>query len=297
MKNTLKKLTKLVDESKIQKWASKLKSKVISDTITLDPLIKFQTTLETQKVLNEKEEIHPASHWIYFSPYTPTSKLSYDGYESEFTPPDFEKRMFAGGEVFYQKPLKLKGKYTRFTNTPTVTLKEGKSGQLCFVQVKHEIKDEYNDLCITDLQNFVYRNSNLKLKEVGNDPREDYSSIIMRKNTKLDEILLFRFSSLTWNSHKIHYDKQYAKLEGYEDIIVHGPLSSTLLLDLIHSLDRKIISYQYQALRPLFCKNKVNILGKLGPNNEINVWIEDQNDQNIKYMEGKAILEQTSNLN
>lgn len=290
MRRSFKLLT-IVDEAKITKWASELKSKKVFDTITLDPLMKFQCAFEIpkEKVINSKNEVHPASHWFYFAPYTPSSQLDIDGYESEFTPPGFVQRMFAGGEVLYKKPLKLKENYTRITQAPSVTVKNGKSGQLCFVQVKHEIQNESQEVCVTDIQNFVYRNSKLNLPPILDNPRKEFQGFVQRKETKLDEVLLFRFSSLTWNSHKIHYDKEYAKEEGYDHVLVHGPLSSTLLLDLIHSLGKNISRYNYQAIRPLFCNTKVNIIGKL-ENEEIKVWIEDQKDQNIKYIEAKATL-------
>jgi 3-methylfumaryl-CoA hydratase len=284
-----------VDTDVINAWKSKCVVVTRSDITSMEPLLKFASTIQISKgeVTNTATGgIHPASHWFYFAPLTKTSELDTDGYEKEYSPPGFAKRMFAGGEVTYTRTPKVDESLVRITGIPTVTMKNGKSGQLCFVAISHEIKNVSGDLLIKDVQNFVYRNSQLDLQPIHNNPRRDFSNLLKRSDIPLDEVLLFRFSSLTWNSHKIHYDKDWAKIEGYPAPLVHGPLSATLLLDLANTYGKKIKVFSYQALRPLFCNTKVHVLGETN-GDTVKLWVEDANDQNIKYMEAKVQFETT----
>lgn len=150
--------------------------------------------------------------------------------------------MWAGGEInFVVRSPRLGERVRQTVSLPTnPVLKHGKNGPLVFVSRKHDIYSlDEQKLLMSDTTNFVY-----KLREKRSVPQSDSTAatssappsssasvVYRREHIDLNEILLFRYSAMTWNSHKIHYEKAFAQSDGYADILVHGPLTATLLLD------------------------------------------------------------------
>ena len=180
----------------------------------------------------------PLAHYLYFLPIYRESDVGPDGHalKGSFMPPvELPSRMWAGSRLEFVRPLVV-GSHVRRTSTiKDITAKQGRSGPLVFVTVRHAVSDE-GGLVLSDEHDIVYRS------ESGLAPRPD-------------PVLLFRYSAVTFNSHRIHYDQPYAtRVEGYPGLVVHGSLIATLLVDLLrrNRPDTAIRQYRFRAFQPLF---------------------------------------------
>ena len=178
-------------------------------------------------------------HWLYFLNLPLQKNLGPDGHEKRigFMPPiDLPIRMYAGGEINYFKPILIGEKLKKTSSIISIENKEGSTGNLIFLKIKHEITNK-KEILINEIQNLVYREDKKSQKTksaIGiNAPKNfDYE-----KSWQTSPEMLFRYSALTHNTHKIHYDFPYATgVEGYPQIVVHGPLMATFLLDLISNI-------------------------------------------------------------
>ena len=220
-------------------------------------------------------------HWCLCVPDAPTAKLGPDGHPlrddgvDSFLPPvPLPRRMWASSKVEFLKPLRVGEAVTRNSRVQTITEKSGGSGQLVFVDVAHETFGE-SGLSVREVQSIVYRESagpdaalSPSKAEQGHVDLEGWSSHHM---VMPSEPLLFRFSALTFNSHRIHYDLPYAQgEERYRGLVVHGPLTATLLLDLARREfgDNALTHFTYRGLSPAICGEALHLVMR-GSGNEI----------------------------
>jgi 3-methylfumaryl-CoA hydratase len=198
----------------------------------------------------------PLWHWFYFLATVPQSRLAQDGHPERggFMPPiDLPRRMFAGSRMTFHRPLRLGQVAERCATIRDVRQKSGRSGRLAFVTVDYTLS-QGDELCIEEQQDIVYREAGAPV------PAPDYVSppatpaATWAREVTADSRLLFRFSALTFNAHRIHYDRAYARdEEGYPGLIVHGPLTAMLLADLVSRNDsRRISHFSFRGAAPLF---------------------------------------------
>jgi 3-methylfumaryl-CoA hydratase len=157
--------------------------------------------------------------------------------------------MWAGSRLDFVKPLRVGAEVTRISRIKDITLKEGRSGTLAFVTVRHEVSDAAG-LVLTDEHDIVYRGESA----VAAAPTPAPGGEAWTREIHPDPLLLFRYSAVTFNGHRIHYDHPYTtQVEGYPGLIVHGPLIATLLVDLLrrNMPEATLRSYTFRALRPL----------------------------------------------
>jgi len=157
----------------------------------------------------------------------------------------------------------------------SVEAKNGRSGPLVFVNVKHELR-QGNDLCITEEQNLVYREAPRERSELPPGEMATEGPEFSREMTP-DPVLLFRYSALTYNTHRIHYDREYAVNEElYPALVVHGPLLATLLLDLVyeHFPGARIEKFKFRAVRPTFDNHPFTLCGRRSGNHLL-LWSVD----------------------
>jgi 3-methylfumaryl-CoA hydratase len=194
-------------------------------------------------------------HWCLGQPVFPQDQLGPDGHPARggFLPPvPLPRRMWAGGELAFIDPLRVGDLVTRISTISDVTLKSGSSGQLCFVSVAHDISTP-RGLAIRERQDIVYREisttSAAPAKAPPPPPHAQHREIHVS-----DPVLLFRYSALTFNGHRIHYDRDYVtKVEGYPGLIFHGPLQAALLVEFAAKLKGKVpASFSYRGVQPLF---------------------------------------------
>lgn len=200
-------------------------------------------------------------HWLYFTEPVPTSALGPDGHEllGRFLPPvRYPRRMWAGGDVTFEAPLVIGQAAERTTRIEDVTFKEGRSGPLCFVTLRHRITQSGKPI-VNEIQNIVYR-ERTDLSDPPPKPSPIRSPIQPTAAeadgtmTVVGRHLLFRYSALTFNAHRIHCDEPFAtETEGHAGLIVHGPLLATMLAEYCNGLapGRRLKRFRYRAIAPV----------------------------------------------
>ena len=220
-------------------------------------------TFDYEGPLAEGEALPPGWHWIYFVDTVRESALSEDGHErrGDFLPPiDLPRRMWAGNRLLFHKPLRLGERARRDSEVVSIEQKEGRQGQLAFVKVHHRYSGE-DGLALEEWHDIVYRSPPSE-DAVPPKPQSAPMAAKWRRELVPDEVILFRYSAVTFNGHRIHYDYPYVTTsEGYEGLIVHGPLTATLLLDLIarEQPDVTIKEVRFRAMRPVFAGRRLTV--------------------------------------
>lgn len=229
----------------------------VQEQICQAPALAAAATFDdTQTQLAVGADLPPLWHWFYFLPKAPQASLGADGHPERggFMPPiPYPRRMFAGARLRFHRPLTIGEPAERVGVIRNVVLKSGRSGALAFVTVGYSFLQQ-GELRIEEEQDIVYREPGPPV--AAPEPRElppvapgAWSRLITP-----DPRLLFRFSALTFNAHRIHYDRPYASSEeGYPGLVVHGPLTAMLLLELVrqHSPHR-ISGFSFRGQAPLF---------------------------------------------
>jgi len=221
----------------------------------------FATLNDPQK-LGKGDHLPPLFHWLHFNPIPSTENLKPDGHEKlgVFLPPvPYPRRMWAGSKVTFLSPVVLGTLAERISTIESVSFKSGKSGPLCFVNVKHSIS-QHGVECLTDTHTIVYREANNSVAVAKSIV--DGGVVSEEFNHSVSSIVMFRYSALTFNSHRIHYDHDYVReQEGYPGLVVHGPLMATLLMR--HALathpEKVPTEFSFRGLAPMFEDEKFRI--------------------------------------
>ncbi len=244
-----------METAELTSWIGK--SKTTQDTLRLERALLLSSTIGQREDIQNGASLPVLWHWVYFQELTRIDDLGRDGHASkgELLPPiDLPRRMWAGGRLEYQLHPKIGEKLTKTSTISNITPKEGKTGKLCFVTVQHEYFDHKDQAVFTEEHDIVYRE----------DPKDKTSTsahVAPPENATISEtiipstVLLFRYSALTFNSHRIHYDRDYCTdIEGYPGLIFHGPLTATLLTEFAarQNPDQQIKSFSFRATAPLF---------------------------------------------
>ena len=267
----------------LQGWNGK--TETLTDALTLAPVNALCATLDRSDAPAQYGDALPALwHWLYFLPHAAHSQIGVDGHPQRggFMPPiALPRRMWAGSQLTWERgnPLRLGEALQRTSTIDAITHKAGRSGELVFVQVRHAY-DNANGLALTERQDIVFRAAAAPgaAAPAPQAPALQGHSDWQRSITP-DPVLLFRYSALTFNGHRIHYDRPYAtQEEGYAGLVVHGPLIATLLMDLLRrSLpDAQVLSYQFRAVRPTLDLQPFSVHGKLLDDGKtVELWGED----------------------
>ncbi len=232
-----------------------------------------------------------AWHWLHFHAVPRASQLSADGRGSaEGLLPGFPglARMWAGGAFTFERPIRVGEKIEKRSRVASIVEKEGRSGPLVLASVEHTLSGPAGH-CLTERQDIVFRRPTAYSGAA--EGERATATPTWRRELVPDEVLLFCFSALTYNPHRIHYDFPYAtQVEGYPGLLVHGPLTCVLLLDLIRrsAPERALVHFDYRALRPLICGRKLTLAGRMTDANGIEVWAED--DRGFVAMRGTGTL-------
>ena len=265
----------------LQTWQGN--SEVLEDLITPAPLRALSATLDRDDPLPVSgTALPPLWHWLFFLPHHRQSEIGADGHAKRggFLPPvPLPRRMWAGGRLRWLAPLQVGDVVKRVSTIESVTHKSGRTGDLLFVLVKHEVHN-LQGLCLTEEHDIVYRPAAQPSDPVP-APVAAPKKATWQRDITPDDVLLFRYSALTFNGHRIHYDRKYVTdVEGYPGLIVHGPLIATLLVDLLcRHTDRPIRSFEFKALRPTFeCADQrmLRVCGEPDANgSSIRLWAQD----------------------
>ncbi|MCX7891705.1 MAG: MaoC family dehydratase N-terminal domain-containing protein [Burkholderiales bacterium] len=244
------------------------RSETVADVVTAAPFAALAATLDRSADRPAPgTPLPPLWHWLYFLPVVRRSELGPDGHPRRggFLPPvALPRRMWAGGELAFHRPILVGDSVMRTSTIEDVTAKTGRSGALVFVRVRHEIRraDEA-EVALTERHDIVYRDAP-KAGDAPPAPQRAPEPAAWTKRWMPDDVLLFRYSALTFNGHRIHYDRRYAtQVEGYPGLVVHGPLIATLLLDLLADVlpGARIARFAFRAVRPLFDTQAFDVCG------------------------------------
>lgn len=219
----------------------------------------------------ERAELPPLWHWFYFLDHPDQSELGEDGHPAGggFLPPiPHRRRMFAGGRWRRHRPLRLNDQVTRRASVSAVQVKTGRGGELAFVTVRYEFFAD-DRLAVTEEQDIVYRSQPGPGGGPGPAPTgvpEQRPEADWALRLTPDPAMLFRFSALTFNAHRIHYDQPYATaVEGYPGLVVHGPLLALMLVELPrrHRPDIAVTTFSFRLRRPTFVDRPIEAWARM----------------------------------
>lgn len=238
--------------SEFETWVGR--SQTVGDTLEAARSNALSIALGGEGGLVDGDALPLLHHWLYFWDVKAPAGLGTDGHPAKggFLPPiPLPRRMWAGGRLRFLKPLLVGAQMERTSTITAVKEKTGRSGTLVFVTVRHDL-DAGDGIAVTEEQDLVYRDpaAGMMPAPVGG-PAPDAP---WTEEVNPDPVLLFRYSALTMNGHRIHYDRPYAvNEESYPALVVHGPLQATLLIALAaRSLDVPITGFEFRGQQPAF---------------------------------------------
>jgi 3-methylfumaryl-CoA hydratase len=308
-------------------WIGRTESR--SDTVTAAPIAALSATLDRDDPAPRRGEALPLLwHWLYFLPRHRESELDVDGHarRGEFLPPvPLARRMYAGGRVEVHHSICVGDEIERVSRIADVSQKEGRSGPLVFVKLRHEISNR-DGLALVEDHDIVYRDHPKVAEDRARPPtisgREDAEvrrpdlirsgdfpgaepakarptedevatdaqvgdglQIVpdaeWHREIRPDEVLLFRYSALTFNGYRIHYDRRFAvNAQGYPGLVVHAPLVATLLADLLRRQrpQADVSAFSFRAVRPLFDGHPFFVCGNPPDDRRaVTLWARDAN--------------------
>lgn len=240
---------------------------IVEDLVTAGPVVGLNAAFDRDDPPPAPgEPLPPGWHWLFFLPRPKQSQLGPDGHAERggFLPPvALPRRMFAGGRMTFHAPLRIGERVRREGTIAGIRERKGRSGRLVFVTVRYRISGE-SGLAVEEEQDIVYREAAGATRAPPGIPAE-VGAGDWRRTIEPDPVLLFRFSALTFNGHRIHYDHPYVTgVEGYPGLIVHGPLTAMLLLELCrdNTGGRALAGFRFEAKRPLFDTAPFTVAGR-----------------------------------
>ena len=249
------------------------REEVRHDVVTAGPLERLAATLDYAAVPWRNGEVPPLGHWLFMLPDARQTMLGPDGHpvRGDFIPPIAQpRRMWAGSRLSFPGMLRVGDAVTRRSTVGPVVDK----GDMTFVTLRHEVSAN-GEVAVVEEQDLVYlpertSGESATAKPVDMPEAETVRSIVA------DEAMLFRYSALTFNAHRIHYDLPYATgVEHYPGLVVHGPLLATLLVDHVRRAtpDGRITSFEFRARSPVICGDSFDLC-----QSGEDLWVRKAND-------------------
>ena len=224
---------------------------------------RMAVTLDREPTFTAGDPLPPAWQWLYFNDTVRASRLGEEGHPElgiTMPPVPLPRRMWAAGRLQFTEPLWLGAQVQRRSTIKSVTPKQGGTGPLFFVTVEHDFSTDAVHHLLEE-QTIVYREMSAEAQLPRPAPAPTDPELSTR--WELDNTALFRYSALTFNGHRIHYDADYARnVEGYPDLVIHGPLIATLLADLASRERRPLREFTYRAKSPLFLPHPFTVNGR-----------------------------------
>ena len=270
-----------VEAEELKAWIGR--SETARDTIVATPVVALTATLDWPPAPVEiGAPLPPLWHWLYFLPMHRQSEIGADGHARRggFLPPvPLPRRMWAGSRLEFKAPIRVGDHVARTSTIADVSVKDGRSGPLVFVKVRHELRcNDDAEPALVELHDIVYREAQHP-GDTSAPPQAAPDRATWRRTIVPDDVLLFRYSALTFNGHRIHYDRRYVtEVEGYPGLVVHGPLIATLLLDLLRreAPDAEVASFRFKAVRPIFDLHPFQVHGTpAGDGRSVHLWAAD----------------------
>jgi 3-methylfumaryl-CoA hydratase len=263
----------------LRQWIGR--SETLQDTLAPTPVAALAATLDHPAALVPTgTPLPPLWHWLYFLPLHRASELGPDGHARRggFLPPvPLPRRMWAGSRFEFRSPVRVGDAVGRISAVEDVTIKTGRSGPLVFVRVRHEWRcNGAAGPALLEWHDIVYREAR-QPGDAEPPPQPAPPGGDWQREMVPDDVLLFRYSALTFNGHRIHYDRRYVtEVEGYPGLVVHGPLIATLLLDLLHrhAPGADLAAFRFKAVRPSFDGQPLSLNGARD-GQTVRLWAQD----------------------
>ncbi len=265
----------------LQDWVGRTEE--AHDLITPAPCAALAATLDHPAERPAAGSVLPPLwHWLYFLPLHRQSEIGPDGHARRggFLPPvPLPRRMWAGSQFGFHAPLRVGDEVRRLSTILQVQEKAGRTGPLVFVKVRHQVfRGGATQPALTELHDIVYREP-ARPGEAAPPPQPAPVESPWRRSITPDDVLLFRYSALTFNGHRIHYDRKYVtEVEGYPGLVVHGPLIATLLMDLLRRErpQATVTGFEFRAVRPTFDLNPFSVHGEPSADGKsVRLWARD----------------------
>lgn len=269
------------------------KQEVVTEVLDPQRALQFATTINKPLSCVAGEVLPELWHWMVCVAAIPINQLGRDGHPQKglFLPPvALPRRMWAGGRFNFSEPLTLGESITRTSTIKDIKFKAGRSGDLAFVTVSHDYTGDQGGH-ITEEHDIVYREDpKTEGASVNPECEVDDTPYDWQQSYGTHPVQLMRYSALTFNGHRIHYDRDYAAFEGYEGLVVHGPLIATYMLELVreHMPEASVSEFSFRALRPIIDINPFSVHASR-EGNSIKLWAKDHLGQ--RAMQGEAVLD------
>ncbi len=257
----------------LDSWVGRVRER--GDEITVQQVARMACTLNRDAPARA-EPLPELWHWGFFQDWDATRELAEDGHAARgrFLPPvELPDRMWAGSRVTFLKPLRVGDAVSCTSTIERLVPKEGRSGPLVFVTVRHDYRVR-GEVVLQEEQDIVYRG---RTKKAGGEP-PPAPPAEWSQPVEPSPVLLFRYSAVTFNGHRIHYDHPYVNgVEGYPGLIVHGPLIATLMCSAFADAhpERRIRRFAFRGVRPLFAPAPFRVAGRLVGDGQAEVWAAD----------------------
>lgn len=270
-----------MDETDLQAWTGR--SETLRDAISPFAVRALGATLDRVEEHDARlgAELSPLLLWLHFLPVSPMAEAGPDGHPKRggFLPPvPLERRMWAGGRLEFHAPLRVGEEVERVSTIAKIAEKEGKAGRMVFVTARHEYHAG-GRLAVTEEQDIVY----LRIPDAFSPPpAQPLPACDWREEVPMSPVLLFRFSALTFNGHRIHYDLTYAtETEKYPGLVVHGPLQAILLFEAARRRrpGRRPARFAFRAQRPLFDFETLRLAGRPGAEGGLELFTANGKDE------------------
>lgn len=263
-----------MDKTDIHAWQGRIETAVAR--ADLWPVAGLQALLDAPPPA-EGAALPALGHWCYFAPMVPQAQIGSDGHPQRggFLPPvALPRRMWAGSDIAFTGPVPLGAGLRKTAEIAEIAEKQGKSGTMVFVKLRNRYALATDDSpCLEEVQTLVYRD----------DPAPDAPKPAAQPvpggaewslSHRPDEAMVFRFSAVTFNAHRIHYDHPYATgVEGYDGLVVQGQLLATLMLRAMPA--RPLAGFSFRALQPVFVGEAIRAEGRIAPDGTAELWIAD----------------------
>jgi 3-methylfumaryl-CoA hydratase len=264
-----------LDLELLKQWVGRNETR--NDLIHIASVNAMAATLDKEQILSAGDPLPLLWHWLFFWAVSPASGIGPDGHPKRggFLPPvELPRRMWAGGRLKFECDLPVASQAKRVSRINAIDVKTGNSGRLAFVTVAHEIGAN-GKVSIYEEHDIVYRDN----PQPGAAPaatKPAPTDAAWSRTITPDLVLLFRYSALTFNCHRIHYDRSYTTdVEGYPGLIVHGPLIATMLMELLCAQlpQQRVREFSFRAVSPTFDTDTFTVNGKFSADGrEAHLW-------------------------
>lgn len=244
--------SRTLDIDRLKAWIGNTQR--MSDSMSLLQVGRIRDFYSLAPDVAEGDALMELWHWFFFNPSAPPERIGTDGHPElgDFLPPiALPRRMWGGSRLTFHNPLVAGRGAEKVSRVVSVDLKQGSTGRLGIVRVAHDIVQE-GELCLSEEQDIVYREaaSGSPSQAAGPACPEGAEH---RESIAPNPVMLFRYSALTYNAHRIHYDRDYAmQVEGYDGLVVHGPLTASLLAQVARRISqRPLKAFSFKGVSPL----------------------------------------------